>query len=468
MKNRNKILDFVYTELVQEKNMELIVATDLNYGIGLNGKLPWHCPRDLAWFKEKTKGRTLLMGRKTCERLPRLPGRDIICLSRLGHRLDTSTLKNQVQVVSSLDDVIGRVIIAGGAEIYKQALERPGYVQKVYLSIIQRESQVDTHFLLAWLRDFIIVDKTCHDEVHFYELAYVGESGGGERQYLDLVQKVLTHGIPREGRNGLTYSIFGEHMKFDLRQGFPLLTTKKMFMRGILEEFLFFLRGDTDSSILSERKVRIWEGNTSTEFLSAKGLPYAKGVMGPLYGWQWRRFNAPYTLDQTGRPHTEYQPGLDQLAKVVRDIHNDPTSRRILMTTFNPAQVDSGVLYPCHSLITQFYVDGSELDMFCYNRSQDTFLGTPYNIASSALLLMIIAQLTGKTPRILTISCGDVHLYEEHLDVARQQLERLPYRFPQLRIPCISSIHQIPDMTSSDFVLQEYVHHRVLKAPMVA
>ena len=255
-------------------------------------------------------------------------------------------------------------------------------------------------------------------------------------------------------------------MTYDLRSGFPLLTTKKMFLRGILEEFIFFLKGETDSTELSEKKVRIWEGNTTEEFIRNRGLDYAQGVMGPMYGYQWRFFNADYQIDTNGKPLPP-SGGVDQLANVIELIKNDPDSRRILMTAYNPEQAEQGVLYPCHSITIQFYVDEDFLDMFCYNRSNDAFHGVPFNIASSSLLLMVVAKLTGKIPRFFHMTMGDTHIYSEHLKQVEEQISRIPFRFPTLNIPDIHTLADLENLQSSDFILSEYQCHPAIKAEMV-
>jgi len=161
--------------------------------------------------------------------------------------------------------------------------------------------------------------------------------------------------------------------------------------------------------------------------------------------------------------------GVDQLANVISLIKDDPTSRRILLTTYNPSQADEGVLYPCHSIVSQFYVDGEFLDMFCYNRSQDFFLGNPYNIASSSLLQIMIAQITGKTPRYFHLSAGDTHLYADHEDAAREQISRIPYDLPKIKINKeLKSIDDIEKLEYKDFVLENYMSHTTIKAPMIA
>ena len=194
--------------------------------------------------------------------------------------------------------------------------------------------------------------------------------------------------------------------------------------------------------------------------------------MGPMYGFQWRSFNCMYD-DQTGEKLTEGvdQPrsGVDQLQNVIELIRTDPMSRRIILTSFNPRQAWQGVLYPCHSLIVQFYVSNTgHLDMFCYNRSQDLFLGTPFNIASSALLLLLIAKITEKKVGTLHMSLGDVHLYKSHYDIALIQTERIPYPFPKVTFPDVKTLEDIEGMTYQDFTLERYQSHPALKADMIA
>ena len=444
---------------------EIIVAMNEKCGIGFKNHLPWKCKEELEVFKQKTIGKTIVVGRKTAEFLPKLLDRKIICLSR-NINLNTSEWKNDVLLVNKLDKIdysAGNIIIAGGESIYELAFSHPSLVTKVHMSIIKGEHIIDTSFNMEWLKNFVIIQKIEFDEFIHYVLI---RTSNGEHQYLDVLKNILLTGEKRLSRNGETISIFKNDMKFDLRNGFPLLTTKKMFLRGIIEEFLFFLRGDTDSTILSEKGIRIWEKNTSEEFISSLALPYSKGVMGPMYGYQWRFYNAEYKLDN-GRPINNKE-GIDQLADVIHLIKNDPTSRRILMTTYNPSQANLGVLYPCHSITIQFYVQNEFLDMFCYNRSQDFFLGVPFNIASSSLLLMIVAKLTNKIPRFFYITMGDLHIYSEHINQVETQIKRMPYVFPTLQIPDIKNLKDIDTLTEKDFILSDYRFHPQIHAEMIA
>jgi len=446
---------------------QVIVAMNEKGGIGYKNQIPWNCKQDLALFKIKTMGKTIVVGRKTAAHLPNLPGRKIICLTR-EKDLCTSVWRNNVMITNKLENIdlcSEDIMIAGGSEIYQTVFSKDSLVKKVHMSLIKGEHLCDSYFQLEWLKNFVIVEETAFAEFTHYIL--VRTEQGGEHQYLDLLRKIMMNGENKLGRNGQTISVFKSDMTFDLRKGFPLLTTKKMFIRGIVEEFLFFIRGDTDSSKLSEKNVRIWEGNTTKEFISAKGFDYAKGVMGPMYGYQWRFFNAPYELDKDGRPiHTN--GGVDQLAEVVDLIKNDPNSRRILMTSYNPIQANQGVLYPCHSITIQFYVEGDFLDMFCYNRSQDAFLGVPFNIASSSLLLIVVSKLTSKIPRFFYMTMGDTHIYSNHIEQVKKQVNRIPYSFPTIYFPNIKSLEELNLLSAKDFILSDYNCHSQIQAEMVA
>ena len=186
--------------------------------------------------------------------------------------------------------------------------------------------------------------------------------------------------------------------------------------------------------------------------------------MGPMYGYQWRHFGAEFD-EATGQPVTE---GVDQLQRVIDLIRNDPTSRRIIMTSYNPAQAEQGVLYPCHSLMMQFYVHGEFLDLNCYNRSADLFLGLPFNIASTALLHLLIAGLTGKTARNLSLQLGDVHIYESHIEAVKEQIARMPHSFPRLQVAKpLKELEDIENLVGGDFTLLDYDSHPAIKAEMV-
>lgn len=468
----------------------VIVACAEQFGIGLDNKMAWHCPEELALFKERTMDSVLIMGRKTVENLPKLKDRYIICLSKQD-KLNTSSYKNNVTTCKSLKDALllasqaysgKKVFVAGGTQIYDECLNTDNihHVDKLYISIMKKDFaaknkvKCDTNLNITMF-DWVIEQQTEYKDFHHWVLLY---RPNGEMQYLDLLHLVMTSGSLRKGRNGITKSLFAKQLSFDLREGFPLITTKKMFIRGMIEELLFFLRGDTDSKKLEGKNIHIWTGNTNRQFLDSVGMKDRdSGIMGPMYGYQWRFFGAPYDEEKASpsKQPGEFQ-GIDQLKEVVSLIRTDPTSRRILMTDYNPIQAKEGVLYPCHSIIIQFYVDKNEmtepngyLDMFCYNRSSDLLLGLPFNIASSALLLEIVAKMTNLTPRQLTISLGDVHIYEQHFDAVQTQISRHPYAFPTLKImKDIKEVQDIDALCVNDFVLEGYLYYPSIKAEMIA
>ena len=440
--------------------MELIVAIDSNNGMGYKNKMPWKCPAELKIFSTKTKGTTLLVGYNTAVNLPHLPGRNIVCLT---HSPPTNiSLPNDITFITDLTNMTytTNMFVAGGKKTYEATIPM---VDKIHLSRMKTSYTCDTFFDMNLLKNFVIVEETDHDEFIHYVLTRTTQ---GEQQYLDLLDSILKSGEECIGRNGPTKSLFIKHFCFDIREGFPLLTTKKMFLRGIIEEFLFFIRGDTNCKILSDNKVHIWDGNTSSEFIASRNLSYAEGIMGPMYGYQWRYFGAPYILNEDNTPKPP-KGGVDQLANVINLIKTDPKSRRILMTTYNPTQADEGVLYPCHSITIQFYVQNDNLDMFCYNRSQDSFLGVPYNIASSSMLLMTVAKLTNKIPRYLKITMGDTHIYQDHMDQAHEQIQRIPYKFPHLKLPSMETLKDLEKCQTNDFILTNYKYHPIIKAKMI-
>jgi thymidylate synthase len=259
------------------------------------------------------------------------------------------------------------------------------------------------------------------------------------RQYHDLMELVLKRGLEKRDRTGTgTLSVFGHQARYDLADGFPLLTTKKLFAKAIIYELLWFLRGDTNVRWLQEKGVTIWD-----EWADATG------ELGPVYGHQWRSWPAP---------NGEH---IDQIANLVRDIKANPDSRRLIVTAWNPAEVPKMALPPCHCLF-QFYVANGKLSCQLYQRSADIFLGVPFNIASYALLTMMIAQVTGLEPGEFVHTLGDAHLYLNHLDQAREQLTRKPYALPTMRLN--PDVKNIFEFKYEDFKLENYQAHPTIKA----
>ena len=261
-----------------------------------------------------------------------------------------------------------------------------------------------------------------------------------ERQYLALLSDILDHGVQRGDRTGTgTLGVFGRQMRFDLARGFPLLTTKKLHRKSIILELLWFLRGDTNVRWLQERGVSIWD-----EWADAEG------ELGPVYGRQWRSWTAP-----DGRV-------IDQISAVVESLKSNPYSRRHIVSAWNPADVDDMALPPCHCLF-QFFVAEGKLSCQLYQRSADVFLGVPFNIASYALLTLMMAQVTGLQPGEFVHTLGDAHLYLNHVDQAREQLAREPLPFPVMEIAHRSDLFSFE---FEDFKLRNYQAHPSISAPI--
>lgn len=282
-----------------------------------------------------------------------------------------------------------------------------------------------------------------------------------EMQYLNLIQTIIDKGSKKEDRTGTgTISQFGAQMRFSLRDQFPLLTTKRVFWRGVAEELLWFVAGSTDGKLLSDKKVHIWDANGSREFLDKRGLTHrAEGDLGPVYGFQWRHFGAKYVdkdTDYTGQ-------GVDQLAEVIHKIKTNPTDRRIIMSAWNPADLEDMALPPCHCLV-QFYVANGELSCQLYQRSADMGLGVPFNIASYALLTYMIAHVTDLIPGDFIHTLGDAHVYNNHVIPLREQLAREPRPFPKLNFK--RKVENIDDFKMEDFEIVGYKPHPKISMEM--
>ena len=261
------------------------------------------------------------------------------------------------------------------------------------------------------------------------------------RQYLDLLNRILDEGVEKGDRTGTgTTSVFGHQMRFDLSRGFPLLTTKKLHLRSIIHELLWFLKGDTNTAYLKENGVCIWDEWADED-----------GNLGPVYGHQWRSWAAPGG------------EAIDQVSQVVEQIRENPDSRRIIVSAWNVGELESMALPPCH-LLYQFYVAEGRLSCQLYQRSADVFLGVPFNIASYSLLLLMMAQVTGLQPGEFVHTFGDVHLYSNHLDQARLQLSREPRALPAMKIQ--REVEDIFSFRFEDFLLEDYDPHPHIKAPV--
>ena len=295
------------------------------------------------------------------------------------------------------------------------------------------------------------------------------------KQYLDLLQKIMDEGVDKGDRTGVgTRSVFGVQARFDLADGFPLLTTKKMFLKAIIHELIWFVRGDTNLKYLVDNGVRIWNEWPFQKYLEANDLAakypkytpeweeqmqiyvekvktdeqFAKewGDLGPIYGKQWRDFG-----------------GVDQLKDVIERIKTNPNDRRMIVSAWNPPEIPKMALPPCHCFF-QFYVADGKLSLQMYQRSCDTFLGVPFNIASYALLLMMVAQVTGLKPGTFVHVYGDLHIYQNHFEQVKEQLSREPRKLPTMKIN--PNVKNIEDFKFEDFTLENYDPHPAIKAPI--
>lgn len=456
-----------------------------NNGIGYQGNLCVRIPSDMKRFNRLTMGvdtlpNLVVMGYKTYKSLPvfPLPGRHNVVITR-HHIREFDELRwplTEATVVSGfieLEELLrrtkrayGEVWYIGGTRIYREAVHR-GLIKHIHVTEVEPNNEsgkvpADAFFDVSVLTNARVIYSERHPGIEYnitfktYAITHNSE----ERAYLALLDRLLRQPL-RRTRSGNTRALFGESLRFDLHEnGFPLLTTKRMPAKAktIEKELLFFLRGQTNVALLQAQGVHIWDGNTTAAFLKDKAL--RENDMGPLYGFNWRNYGAAYTTceaDYTGQ-------GVDQLRGLIKSIRTDPFSRRHLMTSYDPVTAESACLYPCHSIVIQCFVrEGGFLDLVQYQRSADAFLGLPFNIASSAILLLLLAQQTDLRPGRLTLQLGDAHLYETHEVAARTQLRRQPRAFPKYKIDKQDSIEKY-DL--EHFHLIDYTCHPRIRAPM--
>lgn len=287
-----------------------------------------------------------------------------------------------------------------------------------------------------------------------------------EQNYLDLLKEILETGNEQLDRTKVgTLSIFGSKLKFSLENNkIPLLTTKKMAIKGIIEELLFFIRGETNTKLLEEKGSNIWRSNTTREFLDSKGLNHLpEGDMGKGYGFQWRNFGG-----EKAKSYTHFdKPGVDQINNLIDSLKNDPFGRRHIISAWNPSQLHEMALPPCHTH-SQWYVNSkNELSCQFYMRSSDAFLGLPFNVASYGIFTHILAKTLNLKAKEVIFIGGNTHIYKNHIDQVNQQIVRIPYDFPYIHLTKnISSIEDIESLEFKDFIINNYNFHPVIKADM--
>lgn len=494
----------------------IIVAQTEHGGIGLNGGMPWKISCDLKFFRKVTcnlgnesnqssvitnnddsksnsnsnNRNVVIMGRKTWESIGKVPLKNRINLV-LSKHLQSSDLKEQKDVYffTSLTEsltflanqpYINNIFVIGGSQIYKEALilnqqylntHGKELLKVIYITIIKRLDgtgiAVDTFFpssevdlLNGYVKHHLDTVEENGYSCDFFQ--YTPHPNKEEQQYLSLIKRILTQGTFKMDRTGTgTYSLWGNQLRFNLREGYlPLLTTRRLFFKGIVEELLWFLSGSTNVAHLRERGVKIWDGNVSRDALDKLGF-FDREVddLGPGYGFQWRHFGAKYIS-----MHHDYKgQGVDQIKEAIHMIKNSPNSRRIVVSAWNPVDVKETSLPPCHCWF-QFDVKGNELSTSMTMRSTDVGLGLPFNIASYALLTFMMAQVCNLKPGELVISTNDTHVYSNHTDALKEQIKRNPHPFPKIILN--SDVTDIDSFKFSDFQLVDYVFHPHIKMEM--
>ena len=489
----------------------IIVSVNNHNVIGENDKLIVHSKKDMRNFQKITTDsypegdyNILIMGYNTWKSIPadRVPlkNRMNIVLTRNHVITESDNVKSFKELHDafqwSQENETGKVFVIGGSHIFNECCkgEYLSNLDQIYLTRFDNNyhpRNSTQSFPIKLFQDMILVHQSdkmneiCErphlEKPKSFLAEYLAEQASksvsftfdtfqkaenvnhDEIQYLDLLNKICSEGVETQSRNSLVYSLFGERMIYDLQKGFPLLTTKTVGYKTILRELLWFIRGQTSNKELNDKNVRIWDQNSTREFLDSRGLDYEEGDLGPVYGFQWRHSGAEYETCET-----DYSgKGKDQLKEVIQLIKEDPGSRRIIMSAWNANDIDKMALPPCH-VMCQFHVNQKEgqLDCQLYQRSGDMFLGVPFNIASYAFLTHIICKLTGyKAGRLIHV-LGDAHIYESHMNAVKEQIKRVPYEFPELIVS--DDLTDIDDIKEEYFTMNNYKSWPKITAPMIA
>lgn len=490
-----------------------ITCVASNRAIGSNNNLIFNLKNDMNFFRKTTlsvdnklKQNAIIMGRKTYDSIGKkaLPDRVncVISNSLFDKNYDYISHSNNITFFSNIElcltnlhsrNDIENIFVIGGERIYKYFMDKNLY-DELYISYVSNPIikhgdsffpfiDFTLYYNVSLLSNEIIDCGTNKYDYSIYKIKKTGvknylnispiylfiqvmSENKSEYQYLNLIQKVLNEGTLRKTRNSNTISLFSEKMTFDISESFPLLTTKRVYFKGILKELLWFINARTDSKELEKDNVNIWKSNSSREYLDSIGLvSNREGDCGPIYGFQWRHFNAEYK----GPDHDYTGKGFDQLANIVYLIKNDPSSRRMFMSGWNPCQLNQMALPPCH-VSYQFYVreidNKKYLDCMMYQRSGDLFLGVPFNIASTSLLVYILSNICDIHPGKIDIVIGDAHIYENHKKQILTQLNRIPGNFPKLFIN--KKLKSLEDLSYDDVVLENYNPQETIKADMIA
>ena len=490
--------------------LNIIVCLADHSILGVKNDLYVKIKDDMKYFKKitcenyyKGKPNVLIMGYNTFTSIGKpLKDRVTIVISK-NHKkeldsqniLNFSDLNNLFQFLE-IRDYVGKIFVIGGATLYEDVFTNYStMIDAIYYTKVITPSLSDEEYLLALDNNIVFYKMPIYDQLEKGNIALVDKCekhGKGlvydlheskyvekdlhydfnvyqntvtinkeELQYINVLKDILKKNNVTESRNANVLSEFGVKMEFNLQNGFPILTTKRVPWKTVLRELLWFMSGSTDNRVLKQNKVNIWNANASKEFLDSRGLTYEEDDLGPVYGFQWRHFGAEYVDFDTNYDGK----GTDQLKYIIDEIKANPSSRRLILNSWNAADIDKMALPPCHVMV-QFNIDKEFIDCQLYQRSGDMFLGVPFNITSYAFLLAIIGKITGYTPRKLIHIIGDAHIYEQHIDAVNNQLFRTPNRFPYLAIS--DRITDIDDILEDDFNIINYDCYSTISAPMIA
>lgn len=442
----------------------LLVALDKHNGISYQGHIPWKNRADRLFFRNKTWDHIVIMGRKTYESMGLLKNRKYLVI---GTQVQPHP---NIIIFTSPEDCIKYCnkhhpneikYVIGGTQIYNWFIQHH-LIYKFYITHIPGEYTTDQHFTLP--KSIILNTQTVLDDdiTTIYEYTFLNQC---EEEYLQLASHILYNGMQRDTRtNVAAWSDFGHVLKFSLQNNqFPMLTTRKIFLRGVFEEFMFYLRGHSDNNILKQANVNVWTANTTRKKLDQSGLYHLpEGDMGPSYGFNFRHYGAEYKTchdDYTGQ-------GIDQLQQLVQNIKQDPYSRRHIITLWDPRAICKAPLPPC-LYNYQFYV-GNDGTLSCKmdQRSSDYFLAGGWNICTGALFTILLAFICGLKPGKLIWCIGDVHIYQNQKEAMMKQLHNNPYNFPLLYLANTDKIQDITDFKWENILLVNYQSHGNISAPL--
>jgi len=464
----------------------LVVVLTKNYAIRYADKIPWDSKQFVDYFDNLTKDGIIVMGRKTFEGLPLtmrpIKGRlNVILSTEYPKYQDLSKPELAFTNINFLDNKIipensnKDIWVVGGRQVYEALSNR---CTNIYIISLDKAVpnpdllfvDILPHFeLVDYSKTYISDTEQCKCRILKYTRNFDSPCMRNENQYLIDLRKILETGTSRDDRTGVgTISLFGGQQKYDVSKYLPLLTTKFVPLRIIIKELLWFLCGHTDAKILQSEGVHIWDGNSSREFLDKRGLThYEIGELGPIYSHQWRHFGSEYT-----NCHADYEgKGFDQIEYILDLLVNDPFSRRIIMSSWNPTDIEKMALPPCHVMF-QLYVEEDPstgkryISGHLYQRSSDYFLAANYNLVSYTILLYILAKKVGYYPKDMIMSFGDQHIYKNHIDQVKLQLARNPRPQPVLVLSDLIKDKSWNEITVDDFELIGYMPYPAIKAEM--